>query len=234
MFTRLGQLRVGIVATVLGLVVGALAPQLSKATHAPTALGVPISSLPFTVSSCGSYYLTKCLTGVAGQDGITVTADGVTLDLSGFTLSGVPGSLTRIVVNSGGSTIIRNGHVMSWGANGIKASGANTIIEDVISSNNGINGIEVGPSSIVRASVAESNGNDGIDVSQSSVVDSCTSWQNGNKGYDCNRGLLRGCSAWNNAFDGFEANESLVISCTAGQNAINYDVPGSTVINVHP
>src|SRR4030095_6606576 len=44
----------------------------------------PISTLPFTISSPGSYYVTSNLTGVAGQHGITINADNVTLDLGGF------------------------------------------------------------------------------------------------------------------------------------------------------
>ena len=44
----------------------------------------PISSLPFTIGNCGSYFLTSCLTGSPGSDGITVTADDVTIDLNGF------------------------------------------------------------------------------------------------------------------------------------------------------
>jgi hypothetical protein len=51
----------------------------------------PISSLPFTISSSGSYYLTKNLS-VSGGDGITISADKVTLDLNGFTISSTAGS----------------------------------------------------------------------------------------------------------------------------------------------
>ena len=46
----------------------------------------PISSLPFMVTSSGSYYLTGNLTGTAGQAGIAITADHVTIDLNGFAL----------------------------------------------------------------------------------------------------------------------------------------------------
>src|SRR5450759_4084138 len=48
----------------------------------------PISSLPYTISQPGSYYLTGNL-GVRGAiDGITVQADDVTIDLNGFELNG--------------------------------------------------------------------------------------------------------------------------------------------------
>src|SRR5438445_10077681 len=52
----------------------------------------PISSVPFTISQAGSYYLTKNLTGTASQDGITIAADNVTLDLMGFSLNGIASS----------------------------------------------------------------------------------------------------------------------------------------------
>ena len=43
----------------------------------------------FVISQPGSYYLTTNITGVAGKDGIWITASGVTLDLMGFELAGV-------------------------------------------------------------------------------------------------------------------------------------------------
>ena len=46
----------------------------------------PISSLPFTISASGSYYLTKNLAVTSGN-AIVIAVDGVTLDLNGFTIS---------------------------------------------------------------------------------------------------------------------------------------------------
>ena len=40
---------------------------------------------PFDITTCGSYYVTGCLT--ATVDGIRVMADDVTIDLNGFTIS---------------------------------------------------------------------------------------------------------------------------------------------------
>jgi hypothetical protein len=51
----------------------------------------PISSLPYTISAAGSYYLTGNLT--ADANGILVDANNVTIDLAGFSLIG-PGSGT--------------------------------------------------------------------------------------------------------------------------------------------
>jgi hypothetical protein len=46
----------------------------------------PISSVPFTISASGSYYLTANLTVSVG-DAIDINASGVTLDLNGFAIS---------------------------------------------------------------------------------------------------------------------------------------------------
>ena len=83
----------------------------------------PISALPFTINDPGSYYLTADLTGSNAEHGISIDSDDVTLDLNGFTLRGVAGSLDGIyVVNSTpdyGNIIIRNGNVRKWGGNGM-------------------------------------------------------------------------------------------------------------------
>jgi len=62
----------------------------------------PISSAPITISNPGSYYLTTNLS-VSGGDAITIAASGVTLDLSGFTItSTAPGAAGNgILINSG-------------------------------------------------------------------------------------------------------------------------------------
>lgn len=46
----------------------------------------PISSLPFSITAAGSYYLTGNLSVTSGN-GITISADQVTLDLNGFAIS---------------------------------------------------------------------------------------------------------------------------------------------------
>ncbi|MGZ5536956.1 MAG: hypothetical protein ACXWG0_00350 [Chthoniobacterales bacterium] len=74
-----------------------------------------ISSLPFTISIPGSYYLTKSLS-VASSDGIRIDVSNVTLDLNGFTLSSSASSANgagiSILFGSGNITI-RNGKISS-------------------------------------------------------------------------------------------------------------------------
>jgi hypothetical protein len=71
----------------------------------------PISTAPFTISQSGSYYLTTNLT-VGGGNAITVAADGVTLDLNGFTIRSTanPAAGFAVLINSGLRNItIQNG-----------------------------------------------------------------------------------------------------------------------------
>ena len=83
--------------------------------------GIPINSLPFTIEACGQYFLTDCLTGVSGSNGIVIDADDVTLDLNGFALLGVPGSLDGVTVTGGAreNVTVKDGIVRGWGEHGI-------------------------------------------------------------------------------------------------------------------
>jgi hypothetical protein len=84
----------------------------------------PVSALPFTIRAPGSYYLTTNLTGTAGNYGIIVDANDVTLDLSGSALSGLTNSLNGIqVLLSRQNLVIRNGTI-SLLATGIDARSA--------------------------------------------------------------------------------------------------------------
>src|SRR2546430_3180703 len=91
----------GLVAALSLLVIAALAGVVRGGPLDPT--GPPgstgktvITSLPFTISQEGSYVLNGNLTGVANQNGVTVAASNVTIDLQGFELIGVNNSLAGI------------------------------------------------------------------------------------------------------------------------------------------
>jgi hypothetical protein len=83
----------------------------------------PISSLPYTISTPGSYYLTSSFNVNSGS-AITITASQATLDLNGFTLSSTQATPTGagILLAGGNSDItIRNGHITG----GVTYSGGN-------------------------------------------------------------------------------------------------------------
>lgn len=83
----------------------------------------PISSVPYTITEPGSYYLTGNLTST--NHGIIIQANNVTLDLMGFTLAGDRGADEYGVFLDGSGTtpirnvVVRNGNVQNFG-NGIR------------------------------------------------------------------------------------------------------------------
>ncbi len=89
------------------------APAPTMKTLAQIEPRTPISSLPFTISSSGSYYLTQNLS-VSSGNAITVDANQVTLDLNGFTISSTanPAVGTGVFLAPGLTDItILNGHI---------------------------------------------------------------------------------------------------------------------------
>ena len=141
----------------------------------------PVSSLPFTIDTPGSYYLTANLIGSSGLDGITIASDDVTLDLNGFTLTGVAGSLDGIKVIPRSPTPfprqnlkVHNGAVRNWGGGGVtgESSMLNAQFSDLRLFNNGGHGIAAGPACQVRRCFVKSNGGSGIrHVNQSAVIE---------------------------------------------------------------
>jgi hypothetical protein len=77
----------------------------------------------FKITQPGSYYLVGNLQGASGKSGIEVIATGVTIDLNGFSMTGVAGSLGGIrAVEEAGQVrdlTIRNGRIASFGGAGI-------------------------------------------------------------------------------------------------------------------
>lgn len=79
----------------------------------------PISSLPFTISSPGSYYVTGPLNST--NFGITVTSSDVTIDLMGFTIGGAQNTNHPGIHIAGANdvmvrnVVIRNGGITRFG-----------------------------------------------------------------------------------------------------------------------
>ncbi|HZW05985.1 MAG TPA: right-handed parallel beta-helix repeat-containing protein [Phycisphaerales bacterium] len=197
----------------------------------------------FKITQPGSYYLTGNITGESGKHGIEIAAAGVTLDLNGFSVTGVPGSLTGVILSTGG-TELRNGTVRSWGGAGVTAevgATANRVI-DVRALSNAQVGIYAGNYSEVRNCLSTGNGSHGIAVYAFGRVEGCTSRNNagdgvnapnsGNGVINClaneNTGngihagsgnTVTGCTASYNEENGVDADGAIVRDCNAAQNA---------------
>jgi parallel beta-helix repeat protein len=176
----------------------------------------PIYSLPFSISQPGSYYLTGNLTAAGPNvNGITITASDVTLDLSGFALSG-QGGTTGDGVNvsvSVTNVTVRNGVLRGWGGRGVDADTAfNSQLADLRSSNNGGDGMSLGPGGIIMGCTATVNGGDGIEALSLCTVSGCTATRNAGNGITASAGsTVADCSVSGNGLDGILASTGTTI-----------------------
>ena len=151
-------------------------------------LRTPISSLPFTISSSGSYYLTGNLTSTG--DGIVVQVDNVTIDFNGFTITG-PGKASGTgigVYMQGGARNnlqIKNGKVRDFGLHGVweQNGGTGHKITNMTARDNGSSGINLaGSSHLILNCTAISNGLTGIYGVKSSTLTGNKASSNGTNG----------------------------------------------------
>ncbi|MBI3882360.1 MAG: right-handed parallel beta-helix repeat-containing protein [Verrucomicrobia bacterium] len=190
----------------------------------------PISALPFTISNSGSFYVTSNLTGIASANGITVQADDVTLDLSGFTLAGVASSLDGIHVTGLHTNVaIRNGTVRGWGGDGIDASSlfSGSFLELRAIGNVG-NGFNAGTNALLNLCIADYNQANGIVASRAAMIQNCTARENGAAGFFVlppgggafppAGAQLINCFAHTNGGNGFTVTVSQVINCYSANN----------------
>ena len=199
----------------------------------------PISSLPYTISASGSYYLSQNLS-ISGATAITVNADDVTIELNGFTLSG-NGTGTGahgIYMNGRNNVEIKNGTVKGFGGTGIYASGStgkNHRVIGVRAIGNGDDGIYVGRNNArVKDCTAEGNVGAGIFVFYGSIVTGSTSYGNGAYGIYADTGsTVTGNTARDNNASGIYAG----VGCTVTGNTAHgntsrgiYASSGCTVI----
>ena len=164
------------------------------------------------ISQPGSYYLTGNITGVAAKHGIKIDASGVTLDLNGFSLIGIAGSLDGINIPTfRENVVIRNGHIRGWSESGIEGRIDAGRIEHITAVDNGAwgidntsasltthisscetltngalvaasGGIRSGTASLITDCLAVSNATIGISAGASSTVRGCVSRTNGTNG----------------------------------------------------
>jgi hypothetical protein len=195
------------------------------------------SSNLYIINQPGSYYLSGNINGVASKKGISIQADNVTLDLSGFAVIGLGGSVTTNGINIPNTQInitIRNGTVRGW-QDGIAGS-HDLLVEAVHASNNNLDGILVGRGSVVRACTADSNALRGIEADVGSTIANCAAINNTLAGI---RGLsgstITACGAYFNGAVGIQATAATVTGCAVQGSrttdiGIQVDV-GSTVSN---
>lgn len=209
----------------------------------------------YVISQTGSYYLTQNITGVAGKNGIKIMAAGVTLDLNGFTMTGVPSSGSAITTGSSAANLhVTNGRIVGWSAADIDASSSTDSSFDNldVEAAGGVGLLAGGPASI-RDCSARSCTTDGFNVSGSAVftrceaddniygfvvtgqitADHCTADGNAGGGFSVAAGTLNDCRADNNSGDGFDVGlggidtEVIISHCFAINNDNGFSVGSS-------
>jgi len=190
---------------------------------------IPISSLPYTITQSGSYYVTGNLS-IAGWDAIQIQASDVSVDLNGYTLSGDRNSIGLYVSENRTNVSVRNGGLRGFGvalygsagsyvyASGISATGngdglylsGGGLIQDSIARDNESIGLyALGAGSAIRTSLAQGNGRTGLYLEgPGSLAESCTVSNNGTTG---NGSILRAGI--------FVGQASRVVGCVVTDNA---------------
>ena len=183
---------------------------------------IPITNLPYVINSPGSYYLTQNLTGSSGNYGVVINANDVALDLNGFRLTGVAGSLDGIAVGGSRSGIcIRNGSVRNWSGQGVNAwNAANSVVEDLRVETGDTNAITLGARGRIRNCTAIGNGGQGFRLGANSQIRDCVAAQNAGAGILADDGcIIEGCISVTND-EGIAAGTAGTIRrCTVRDNA---------------
>jgi parallel beta-helix repeat protein len=181
----------------------------------------------YKISAAGSYYLAGNITGESGKIGIEIAASGVTLDLNGFELLGVAGSVdgVRTTVADLTNIAVVNGSVRNWGGKGVDLAFApfpshNGRVADVIASGNGNTGIFAGANYVVTRCTARQNGGFGIATSSGSTITNCAATGNTVNGFQGSGGCtIADCAAYLNVGNGIgSGGGSTITRCSATDN----------------
>lgn len=198
----------------------------------------PIESLPYTISTPGSYYFTRNLqfTATSG-DAVSITSPNVTLDLNGFTLSSTPAVTGRGIFVTGGlnNVTIRNGNIAGSSTvhptniagfdNGIYANASGGIpfgaFRNLTVENMQVSGCRtwgiVSYYSIVTNCTVAANGTDGLSASDS-VITGCIAKFNGGHGIFGSPIVITNSVATSNGRDGIITNSGSITGCIAHGN----------------
>ena len=215
----------------------------------------PISGIPFTITSKGSYYLTKNLTATSAVTSITVNADDVTLDFSGFQMDGANFGGNAVAVTSHAGVTIRNGtvrnyfsavvftsspapegrvedmRIFSGGGFGIALKDGGVVERCVVRDANfaGIVGLQF--CKVIACTVTGVVANSGISLGADvPLVRDCVVGNGGNDGIVVSdNSVVQNCGASDNSGTGFRFGESVIAqNCVAKSNGVGF-IAGSNV-----
>ena len=224
---------------------GPVTPTYQTLTEVEPRTAINLTNTPgdatslFKITQPGSYYLTGNITGVVGKHGIAIAASGVTLDLNGFDLVGVPAMGAFDGVSTTGSFLtnvaVINGSVRNWGHEGVDLGTfltTNCRVEGVLASGNTGNGIITGNGSTVTNCSAYQNTGNGISTSTGCTISNCSAFQNTLNGISTSTGCtVSNCSASFNTGSGISVSTGCTVTdCIARSNTLDGIVCSSSCI----
>ncbi|MDX2116613.1 MAG: right-handed parallel beta-helix repeat-containing protein [Planctomycetota bacterium] len=179
----------------------------------------------FKITKPGSYYLTGNVSGQPGKDSvIIIAADGVTLDLNGYSIIGSdtwPAGVAQYCVNANAvkGTTIRNGTLKFAATNHISMSTCvSTRVENIHCIDASETSISVGTNSTIVNCSVKISGTQGIVAYDGSVISHCTVANAGDVGIYANRSSITDCTVTDAGGTGFSlASNSVATNCTASQ-----------------
>lgn len=182
---------------------------------------------------------------MAGKHGISIGANGVTLDLNGFALIGAGGTPSSsgdagIVPGISGLTnvTVRNGSIRNWNGNGINFSvptAFNMRVENVTVVDSGATGISGGYQAFIVGCQAQGCGGSGIASFGGATIASCNAYNNTIAGFEVGAAggaVITGCIAFNNRGVGIRSFGGTVSACVASGNDEQGILANSTPTNI--
>jgi parallel beta-helix repeat protein len=230
---------------------GAPAPTMKTLDQIEPRIAISATNTPgdansiYKITQPGSYYLTGNISGASGKHGIVIDSDDVSLDLMGFTVQGVAGSLDGIRSTA---TWHNHFHISNGFVNGFGGAGATFYVngaeqdisfDHMSASSNGTYGLRAGSNVRFSHCSAWANGSTGISAISNAVIDHCLVRQNvaginvglassvtdtsvyNNSGLGISTSsasVVRGCAVYSNDAGGIQTSTSLVTDCLVYSN----------------
>lgn len=170
------------------------------------AVGTKISSVPYTITQSGFYYLAGNLTYSGTGNAIAVNANDVTIDLMGFSLTKSGSPPTGTGINLFGNNVeVRNGTVRGF-MNGINANSSGSANHRIINLRGYGNNLGVGL------------------VGRGHLVKNCT-FSDGTDGIVLQGGTVSGCLVQNHLLRGItNVGTGIVLNNTCIANGLNFSL----------
>ncbi len=180
----------------------------------------------FRITQPGSYYLTGDLVGVSGKHGIEIASNNVSLDLMGFEIAGVPGSLDGVTSNGNlvRTVTVANGGIRDWGQHGVSLAGFFHRASGLLVSGCAQSGITLAFNATFEGCRASGCGAQGFKATDNAVFRSCAAQTNAQAGIEAGSGVVaESCLSQGNAKEGFWLGDGCTVHTCLGRDNTDFN-----------